>query len=73
MSDTVIVYIAGKEIARGNATSRGHVTYNQQTYLSVVDFYIDSIQRACAQDVDDWWQLKKHHYNNCYISAKRNG
>jgi len=70
MSDTVIVYIAGKEMARGQATSHGHVSYNQQTYLSVIDFYTEWVQRVCTSKDHHWWPLNKHHYNNCYISKK---
>lgn len=70
MTDTIIVYIAGKEMARGQVTSYGQVSYNQQTYLSVIDFYTDSIQRIYNSDAHDWWQLKKQHYNNCYVHTK---
>jgi len=63
MGDTVIVYIAGKEMARGRTTPRGHVEHNQQTYLSVTDFYIDSIHRIRG---DFWCNDDKQDYNNCY-------
>lgn len=61
MSDTVIVYIAGKEIARGQATSKGHVTHNEQTYLSITDFFNDSI---CSLEADFWWD--KQQYDSYY-------
>ena len=69
MGDTIIAYIAGKEMARGRTTSQGHVTYNQQTYVSVTDFYIDSIHRISSIG-DFWWNDDKHHYNNCYRTAQ---
>lgn len=63
MGDTVIAYIAGKEMARGRTTPQGHVTHNQQTYVSVIDFYNDSIH--CIHG-DFEWNDDKQHYNNCY-------
>jgi len=67
--DTVIAYIAGKEMARGHATSQGHVRHNQETYLSVTDFYTDSIHRISSQN-DDWWNVDKQCYNNCYRTVQ---
>ena len=67
MGDTVIAYIAGKEMARGRVTAQGHVTRNQQTYQSVTDFYMDSIH--CISSVGDY-DDNKQHYNNCYRTAR---
>ena len=71
MPDTVIVYIAGKEMSRGQATPQGHVTHNQQTYVSVIDFYNDSIHKCLPCEFDDlWWKGTKQWYNNCYGNAR---
>jgi len=67
VGDTVIAYVAGKEIARGRGTPEGHVTHNQQTYLSVTDFYIDSISSTVG---GSWWDNDKGHYNKCYRTAQ---
>ena len=53
MTDTVIVYIAGKEMTRGQATPQGQVTHNQQTYVSVIDFYNDSIHQCAMTTVSE--------------------
>ena len=71
MVDTVIVYVAGKEMARAPATSKGHVTYHQQTYLSVIDFYTDLIQYTCASKFEKYYsQLNKKQYDICYKSVQ---
>tara|TARA_B110000093_G_C12960083_1_gene406813 strand:+ start:1696 stop:1935 length:240 start_codon:yes stop_codon:yes gene_type:complete len=65
MGDTVIVYVAGKEMARGYTTSMGYVTHNQQTYISVIDFYTDMIQHTCALEFENC-QMNQKQYNYCY-------
>ena len=71
MTDTVIVYIAGKEMTRGQATPQGQVTHNQQIYTSVIDFYNDSIHKCIPCEFDDlWWKGTKQWYNNCYGKAR---
>jgi len=65
MGDTVIVYIAGKEIGRGYTTIHGYVIHNQQTYLSVIDFYTDMIQNKLMM-VFEHCQMDKIQYNYCY-------
>ena len=62
MGDTVVVYVAGHEIGRGCTTSNGHVTHNQQTYLSVKDFYTDVIQHALTMKFENC-QMNKIQYN----------
>ena len=71
MVDTVIVYIAGKEMARARTTSQCYVTHNQQTYLSVIDFYTDSIQCTCASEFEEYCtQVNKKQYDKCYKSVQ---
>jgi len=65
MGDTVIVYVAGQEMGRGCATSKGYVTHNQQTYLSVKDFYTDMIQHTLTMKFENC-QMNKKQYNYCY-------
>jgi hypothetical protein len=72
--DTVIVYVAGKEMARAPATSKGHVMYNQQTYSSVINFYTDLIQYTCALKFDKYYsQVNKKQYDICYKSVQGEG
>jgi len=70
MVDTVIAYVAGKEMARARATSKGHVTYNQQTYLSVIDFYTDLIQYTSTLKFGKYSQVNKKQYDICYKSVQ---
>ena len=70
MTDTVSVYIAGKKLRTGHGSPLGHVTHDQQTYISVVDFYNDSIHKVYTCEFDDlWWKGTKQWYNDCYEQA----
>jgi len=72
MEDLIIAYVAGQEISRAHANKKGHVLYNQETYLKVTDFYNDAIQKTCIlgqeKRVGEWWQKVEtnRHYKICY-------
>jgi len=72
MTDVIIAYIAGKEMARGRGTKKGHVMFNQQTYQNVTDFYNDTIEKTCPSEHQrdiGWWKHRHDttkQYNACY-------
>ena len=69
MSDVVVVYIAGQEMARGRANKQGHVHFNQQTYQNTTDFYNDAMAKN-PRDMK-WWtrSVTKSQYKACYKTA----
>ena len=72
MTDVVIVYIAGQEMARGRANREGHVLFNQQTYQNVTDFYNDTVEQTCIfEHQGDLWNqpVATEQYITCYKTA----
>tara|TARA_B110000091_G_C13480481_1_gene335926 strand:- start:109 stop:429 length:321 start_codon:yes stop_codon:yes gene_type:complete len=77
MTDVVVAYIAGKEMARGRGTKQGHVMFNQQTYQNITDFYNDTVAKTWVLEQQGVWTTMDsgqwtgrsdttNQYNACY-------